>query len=88
MTSSGPSVSSSKKIDEALLDGIPKSSWWDFVMQNNSIQKDMENLRDQYDENKNQIEGRFADKVEKVSRGDELRPGVMKSIKVYVAIKR
>ena len=36
----------------------------------------------------NKIEKRFADKVEKVSRGDELLPGVMKSIKVYVAIKR
>ena len=88
MASSGPSISSNKKIDETLLDGLSKSSWWDFVMQNNSIQKDMENLRDQYDENKNQIEERFAEKVEKVSRGDELLPGVMKSIKVYVAIKR
>jgi DNA-directed RNA polymerase subunit beta len=38
--------------------------------------------------NKNQIEERFTEKVEKVSRGDELLPGVMKSIKVYVAIKR
>ena len=38
--------------------------------------------------NKSQIEKRFEDKVEKVSRGDELLPGVMKSIKVYVAIKR
>ena len=50
-------------------------------MQNNSIQKDIENLRDQYDENKSQIEKRFADKVEKVSRGDELLPGVMKMVK-------
>ena len=88
MATSGPSVGSSKKIDEALLNEVPKSSWWDFVMQNNSIQKDMENLRGQYDENKKQIEDRFAEKVEKVSRGDELLPGVMKSIKVYVAIKR
>ena len=88
LASSGPSVKAGKKIDEAILDDIPKSSWWDFVMQNNSIQKDIENLRDQYDENKSQIEKRFADKVEKVSRGDELLPGVMKSIKVYVAIKR
>ena len=88
MASSGPSVGSGKKIDEALLNEVPKSSWWDFVKQNNTIQKDMENLRDQYDENKKQIEDRFAEKVEKVSRGDELLPGVMKSIKVYVAIKR
>ena len=89
MAASGPKISSEKtKIDEELLNDIPKNSWWDFVMQNNSIQKEIESLRDQYNENKNQIEKRFEDKVEKVSRGDELLPGVMKSIKVYVAIKR
>ena len=89
MAASGPKISNEKtKIDEELLNSIPKKSWWDFVMQNNSIQKEIESLRDQYNENKNQIEKRFEDKVEKVSRGDELLPGVMKSIKVYVAIKR
>ncbi len=89
MASSGPSITSEKtKIDEEILNDIPKNSWWDFVMQNNSVQKEIESLRDQYNENKSQIEKRFEDKVEKVSRGDELLPGVMKSIKVYVAIKR
>jgi DNA-directed RNA polymerase subunit beta len=89
MAASGPKISSEKtKIDEELLNDIPKNSWWDFVMQNNSVQKEIESLRDQYNENKAQIEKRFEDKVEKVSRGDELLPGVMKSIKVYVAIKR
>ncbi|MFL2843553.1 MAG: DNA-directed RNA polymerase subunit beta [Alphaproteobacteria bacterium] len=89
MAASGPKISSEKtKIDEELLNDIPKNSWWDFVMQNNSVQKEIESLLDQYNENKNQIEKRFEDKVEKVSRGDELLPGVMKSIKVYVAIKR
>ena len=89
MASSGPSITSEKtKIDEEILNDIPKNSWWDFVMQNNSVQREIEGLRDQYNENKSQIEKRFEDKVEKVSRGDELLPGVMKSIKVYVAIKR
>tara|TARA_S200000501_G_scaffold370184_1_gene410887 strand:+ start:2475 stop:6551 length:4077 start_codon:yes stop_codon:yes gene_type:complete len=89
MAASGPSIKSEKtKIDEEMLRNIPRSSWWEFVMQNNSVQKEIESLRDQYNENKNQIEKRFEDKVEKVSRGDELLPGVMKSIKVYVAIKR
>jgi len=89
MASSGPSITNEKtKIDEEMLNNIPKNSWWDFVMQNNSVQKEIESLRDQYNENKSQIEKRFEDKVEKVSRGDELLPGVMKSIKVYVAIKR
>ena len=89
MAASGPKISSEKtKIDEELLNDVNKNSWWDFVMQNNSVQKEIESLRDQYNENKTQIEKRFEDKVEKVSRGDELLPGVMKSIKVYVAIKR
>ena len=44
------------KIDEELLNDIPKNSWWDFVMQNNSVQKEIESLRDQYNENKTQIE--------------------------------
>ena len=89
MASSGPSITSEKtKIDEEMLNDTPKNSWWDFVMQNNTVQKEIESLRDQYNENKSQIEKRFEDKVEKVSRGDELLPGVMKSIKVYVAIKR
>jgi len=89
VATSGPKISNEKtKIDEELLNDIPKNSWWDFVMQNNSVQKEIESLRDQYNENKAQIEKRFEDKVEKVSRGDELLPGVMKSIKVYVAIKR
>ena len=89
MAASGPKILNEKtKIDEELLNDIPKNSWWDFAMQNNSVQKEIESLRDQYNENKTQIEKRFEDKVEKVSRGDELLPGVMKSIKVYVAIKR
>ncbi len=89
MAAFGPKISSEKtKIDEELLNDVNKNSWWDFVMQNNSVQKEIESLRDQYNENKTQIEKRFEDKVEKVSRGDELLPGVMKSIKVYVAIKR
>ena len=72
MAASGPKISSEKtKIDEELLNDVNKNSWWDFVMQNNSVQKEIESLRDQYNENKTQIEKRFEDKVEKVSRGDE-----------------
>jgi DNA-directed RNA polymerase subunit beta len=42
----------------------------------------------QYDESKKQLEHRFMDKVEKLQRGDELPPGVMKMVKVFVAVKR
>jgi hypothetical protein len=42
----------------------------------------------QYDESKKALEQRFIDKVEKLQRGDELPPGVMKMVKVFVAVKR
>jgi DNA-directed RNA polymerase subunit beta len=45
-------------------------------------------LKKQYDESKQRLDKRFADKVDKLRRGDELAPGVMKMVKVFVAVKR
>ena len=45
-------------------------------------------MRKQYDESKKSLESRFLDKVEKLQRGDELPPGVMKMAKVFIAVKR
>ncbi|MET0181869.1 MAG: DNA-directed RNA polymerase subunit beta, partial [Caulobacterales bacterium] len=42
----------------------------------------------QYDDAKKRLDARFADKVDKLQRGDELPPGVMKVVKVFVAVKR
>jgi DNA-directed RNA polymerase subunit beta len=44
-------------------------------------------MQEQYDSKKS-LESRFNDKVEKVQRGDDLPPGVMKMVKVFVAVKR
>ena len=49
---------------------------------------EIEAMRKQYDESKKSLENRFLDKVEKLQRGDELPPGVMKMVKVFVATKR
>jgi hypothetical protein len=49
---------------------------------------EIEAMRKQYDESKKRLEQRFLDKVEKLQRGDELPPGVMKMVKVFVAVKR
>jgi DNA-directed RNA polymerase subunit beta len=49
---------------------------------------EIEAIRKQYDESKSLLDKRFADKVEKLRRGDELSPGVMKMVKVFVAVKR
>jgi DNA-directed RNA polymerase subunit beta len=49
---------------------------------------EIEAIRKQYEESKKGLEQRFLDKVEKLQRGDELPPGVMKMVKVFVAVKR
>ena len=45
-------------------------------------------IRDRYDSSKRELDSRFEDKVEKCKQGDDLLPGVMKVVKVFVAVKR
>ncbi len=71
-----------------VLDEYPRSQWWQFAVEDEQQQEALEALRAQYDESKKALEQRFMDKVEKVQRGDEMPPGVMKMVKVFVAVKR
>jgi DNA-directed RNA polymerase subunit beta len=76
------------KITRALLDETSRSQWWLFAVANDKLMAEIEAIRKQYDESKKGLEQRFLDKVEKLQRGDELPPGVMKMVKVFVAVKR
>jgi len=76
------------KLTAELLGDYPRSQWWQFAIDDEKLQGEIEALRAQYDESKKALEQRFMDKVEKVQRGDELPPGVMKTVKVFVAVKR
>jgi DNA-directed RNA polymerase subunit beta len=67
---------------------FPRSQWWTFAVEDEKVQGEIEALRGQYDDSKKRLEQRFMDKVEKVQRGDEMPPGVMKMVKVFVAVKR
>jgi DNA-directed RNA polymerase subunit beta len=76
------------KITRTVLDEYPRSQWWLFASPNDKVMAEIEAIRKQYDESKKRLEQRFLDKVEKLQRGDELPPGVMKMVKVFVAVKR
>ena len=76
------------KITPSVLEEYPKSQWWMFASPNDKLMAEIEAMRKQYDESKKGLEQRFLDKVEKLQRGDELPPGVMKMVKVFVAVKR
>jgi DNA-directed RNA polymerase subunit beta len=76
------------RISKTVLDEYPRSQWWLFAVSNDRLMGEIEAIRKQYDESKKGLEQRFLDKVEKLQRGDELPPGVMKMVKVFVAVKR
>ncbi|MBN9035014.1 MAG: DNA-directed RNA polymerase subunit beta [Rhizobiales bacterium] len=76
------------KLAREMLDDYPRSQWWQFAIDDEKLQAELEALRGQYDDSKKALEQRFMDKVEKVQRGDEMPPGVMKMVKVFVAVKR
>jgi DNA-directed RNA polymerase subunit beta len=75
-------------ITRDIMTEYPRSQWWQFAVEDEKQQGELEALRGQYDESKKLLEARFMDKVEKVQRGDEMPPGVMKMVKVFVAVKR
>ncbi len=85
----GPkNIKKDAKITEALLDEVARSHWWEIALKNEKAMAEVEAIRRQYEEAKKGLEQRFVDKVDKLQRGDELPPGVMKMVKVFVAVKR
>jgi DNA-directed RNA polymerase subunit beta len=86
---SGPKgVKKGAVIDEALLDEVEKREWWKLAVADDARQADLEAVKAQYDEAVSAIVAKFDDRVEKLQRGDELPPGVLKMVKVFVAVKR
>ncbi|WP_375595394.1 DNA-directed RNA polymerase subunit beta [Algihabitans albus] len=76
------------KISETVLSEYTPGQWRQIVVKDDGRQGDIEALIKQFDESVKALEARFDDKVEKLQRGDELAPGVMKMVKVFIATKR
>jgi DNA-directed RNA polymerase subunit beta len=67
---------------------LSRGQWWQLALEDEDDAKIVEALNEQYEVQKRTLDARFEDKVEKVRRGDDLPPGVMKMVKVFVAVKR
>jgi DNA-directed RNA polymerase subunit beta len=81
-------IKAGSTIDEELLGTLSRGQWWQLALAEEDRAKDVEALHDQFEAQKRALDLRFDDKVEKVRRGDDLPPGVMKMVKVFVAVKR
>ena len=85
---SGPKGMSRGVIALDKLDEISSGLWWQIALDDDKAMTELEALRVQFDEARKRLDRRFEDKVDKLQRGDELPPGVMKMVKVFVAVKR
>ncbi len=85
---SGPKSVKDHKLTKEMLAELSRNQLWQIAIADEKAMVKIEAMRKLYDELKKALEQRFLDKVEKLQRGDELPPGVMKMVKVFVAVKR
>jgi DNA-directed RNA polymerase subunit beta len=76
------------EITGEMLDELERFEWFKFAVADDSRQAQIEAVKTQYDEAVAVIDAKFHDRKEKLERGDELAPGVLKMVKVFVAVKR
>ncbi|GAN80212.1 DNA-directed RNA polymerase subunit beta [Acidocella aminolytica 101 = DSM 11237] len=65
-----------------------RGAWRNIVVQDDAVMANIELMKREFDAAVKKLQDRFESKVEKLQRGDELLPGVMKMVKVFVAVKR
>jgi DNA-directed RNA polymerase subunit beta len=76
-------------IDKDVLEKVPFSMWKDIsLVGDDAIEEKIDNMLANFERKKALIERFFEQKIEKMKAGDELPPGVIKMVKVYIAIKR
>jgi len=85
---SGPKGLGRGEVTAEKLDEIAPGLWWQIALEDEKAMGELEAMRRQFDEARKRLDRRFEDKVDKLQRGDELPPGVMKMVKVFVAVKR
>ncbi|CAM3101497.1 DNA-directed RNA polymerase subunit beta [Vibrio rarus] len=73
---------------EAKLDTINRKQWLEQTLEDDALQSQLEQLAEQYDELKADFDKKFETKRRKITQGDDLAPGVLKIVKVYLAVRR
>ena len=85
----GPNdLSKGSKITSEYLAGLRRKNWFEIRVRDDEVARKFELIRAQIEEKKNQKDQEFASKSQKLDQGDELKAGVLKRVKVFVAVKR
>jgi len=84
----GPKLKKGDKIKVAYLAELDREDWFKLRMRNDDVNDMLEQLQDQLAQQRKHFDARFEEKKGKITQGDDLAPGVLKMVKVYMAVKR
>ncbi|WP_207062314.1 DNA-directed RNA polymerase subunit beta [Motiliproteus sp. SC1-56] len=84
----GPNLKKGDTLTEEYLSGLPRSDWFKIRVDDEELVQTLERAQEQLAERRQMLEDRYEDKKRKLQQGDDLAPGVLKIVKVYVAVKR
>ncbi|MGP9498437.1 MULTISPECIES: DNA-directed RNA polymerase subunit beta [unclassified Halomonas] len=84
----GPNLKKGDVLDEAYLDELPRQQWFKLRMQDEAYNELLAQADEQLENRRKEMDERFEDKKRKLTQGDDLAPGVLKIVKVYMAVKR
>ncbi|CAD6562137.1 DNA-directed RNA polymerase subunit beta [Paraburkholderia hiiakae] len=76
------------KIDQAYLSDLDHYHWFDIRLADEEAAAQLEAIKNSIEEKRHQFDLAFEEKRKKLTQGDELPPGVLKMVKVYLAVKR
>ncbi|WP_299184016.1 DNA-directed RNA polymerase subunit beta [uncultured Neptuniibacter sp.] len=84
----GAGLKKGEEISSEFLAGLTKSDWFNIRVSDENAAEQLEQAQKQLEDRKESLDKRFEDKKSKLQTGDDLAPGVLKIVKVYVATKR
>jgi DNA-directed RNA polymerase subunit beta len=84
----GPNGLKKAEVTAAYLDSLKRDDWFSLRMKDDDAAEAIENAQKQIEAHKAEFDKRFQDKRGKITQGDDLAPGVLKMVKVYLAVKR
>jgi DNA-directed RNA polymerase subunit beta len=89
MSEGGPAgLKKGAKITEAYLIELDRGNWFEIRLRNEAANKQLERMAAQLEQQQKNLDERFEEKRIKLTSGDDLAPGVLKMVKVYLAVKR
>jgi DNA-directed RNA polymerase subunit beta len=81
-------LTAGSKISKAYLDALPREKWFEISIKNDEISAQLEQTAERLRAQREEFARRFEEKKQKITAGDDLAPGVLKMVKVYLAVKR